>query len=62
MNKILAGTCIAVFLTIAFASESQHPSTLAQGAQAIGTVSVAVGPKYDTTHVYVAPQGYAPSP
>jgi hypothetical protein len=58
LNKILSGTCIAIILTIGFASESQHSRTLAQSAQAIGTVSVAVGPQYDTTHVYVAPQDF----
>jgi hypothetical protein len=57
-NKIFAGTCIGIILTIAFASESRHSSTLAQSAQAIGTVSVAVGPQYDTTHVYVAPRDF----
>src|SRR5207302_2908513 len=29
-----------------------------QSAQTAGTVSVAVGPQYDTTHVYVAPQDF----
>src|SRR6201982_2729885 len=58
LNKILAGTCIAIILTIGFASESQHSSTHAQSAQAAGTPGVAVGPQYDTTHVYVAPQDF----
>jgi hypothetical protein len=56
LNKILAGTSIAIMLTIGFASKSRH--TLAQTAQATGTVSVAVAPQYDTTHVYVAPQDF----
>lgn len=58
LNKILAGTCIAIILTIGLVSESQRSSALAQSAQATGTVSVAVGPQYDTTHVYVAPQDF----
>src|ERR1700751_714174 len=58
LNKILAGTCIAIILTIGFASESQHSSTHAQSAQAAGTPGVAVGPQFDTTHVYVAPQDF----
>jgi hypothetical protein len=58
LYKILAGTCVAIILTIGLAGESQHSSTLAQSAQASGTVSVAVGPQYDTTHVYVAPQDF----
>ena len=56
-NKILAGTSVAIFLTIGFACES-HFNTFAQSAQTTGTVSVAVGPQYDTTHVYVAPQDF----
>ena len=58
LNKILAGTCIAIILTIGFGSESQHSSTLAQRKQAAGTPGVAVGAQYDTTHVYVAPQDF----
>src|ERR1700692_2065848 len=58
LNKILSGTCIAIILTIGFASESQHLNTFAQSAQPTGIVSVAVGPQYDTTHVYVAPQDF----
>ena len=58
LNKILAGTSIAIILTIGLSSESRHFSALAQSAQAAGTESVAVGPQYDTTHVYVAPQEF----
>src|ERR1700727_1117525 len=58
LKKILVGTVVAMFLTIGFASESQHFNTFAQSAQTTGTVSVAVGPQYDTTHVYVAPQDF----
>src|SRR6202040_3996924 len=49
---------VAIFLTIGFTCESQHFSTFAQSAQTTGRVSVAVGPQYDTTHVYVAPQDF----
>ena len=58
LKKILIGTSVAIFLTIGFACESQHFNTFAQSAQTTGTVSVAVGPQYDTTHVYVAPQDF----
>jgi hypothetical protein len=58
LNNILAGTSIAIILTIGFASESRHSSTLAQSAQAAGKPGVAVGAQYDTTHVYVAPRDF----
>src|SRR5712675_234662 len=53
LKKILAGTSVAIFLTIAFASESQYFSTFAQSVQTTKTAGVAVGPQYDPTHVYV---------
>jgi len=58
LNKILAGTSVAILLAIGFASESKCFSTFAQSAQTAKTVGVAVGPQYDTTHVYVAPQDF----
>jgi predicted enzyme related to lactoylglutathione lyase len=58
LKKILAGTSVAIFLTIGVACESQHFNTFAQSTQTTGTASVAVGPQYDTTHVYVAPQDF----
>ena len=58
LKKILAGTSVAIFLTIGFTWESQHFSTFAQSAQTAGTPGVAVGAQYDTTHVYVAPQDF----
>lgn len=58
LNKILAGTSIAIILIIGFSSDSHHSGTLVQGAEAAGTVSVAVGPQYDTTDVYVARQDF----
>jgi len=58
LKKVLVRTSVAIFLTIGFTCESQHFNTFAQSAQTTGTVSVAVGPQYDTTHVYVAPQDF----
>lgn len=57
LNKILAGTSVAIILTIGFASESQYFSTFAQSVKA-KTAGVAVAPQYDTTHVYVAPEDF----
>jgi hypothetical protein len=57
-NKILAKTFVAVLLTVGVAVGSLEPGAFAQGAQTVGTVSVAVGPQYDTTHVYVAPEDF----
>src|SRR5215831_15916176 len=53
LKRIAAGTCIALVLTLSFAVGSPHVSVFAQSTQP--TVSVAVEPQYDTTHVYVAP-------
>jgi predicted enzyme related to lactoylglutathione lyase len=58
LKKILAGTSVAIFLTIGFACESRYFRTFAQSAQIAKTADVAVGPQYDTTHVYVAPQDF----
>jgi len=58
LKKFLAGTSIAIFLTIGLACESQYFSTFAQSLQIAKTTGVAVGPQYDTTHVYVAPQDF----
>ena len=58
LYRILAGTSVAILLTIGFASESRYFSTFAQSSQITKTADVAVGPQYDTTHVYVAPQDF----
>src|SRR5437899_6589705 len=58
LKKILAGTSVAIFLTIAFTSGSQHFSTFAQTARPAETKGIAVAPQYDTTHVYVSPQDF----
>src|SRR5437016_3581937 len=52
-NKIIFGRCVALVLTLGLAVGSLHVSAFAQSAQTAETVSVAVGPQYDTTHVYV---------
>jgi hypothetical protein len=58
LNNVLIRASVAIFVTIAFASGSQYCSTFAQSAQPITTANVAVGPQYDTTHVYVAPEEF----
>src|SRR5580693_3954340 len=58
LKKILAGTSVAIFLTIALTSDSQHFNTFAQTARPAETKGIAVGPQYDTTHVYVSPQDF----
>ena len=57
-NKNIVGTCVALVLTLGLAVGSLHVSAFAQSAQTAETVSVAVGPQYDTTHVYVAPEDF----
>ncbi len=58
LKKVLAGTSVAVFLTSGFACESRYFSTFGQSVQTTKAPGVAVGPQYDTTHVYVAPQEF----
>jgi hypothetical protein len=58
LNKILAGISVVILLTVGFTSESQYFSTFAQSVQTAKARDVAVGPQYDTTHVYVAPQDF----
>src|SRR5882672_9449644 len=57
-NKSIVGRCVALVLTLGLAVGSPHVSAFSQSAQTAGTVNVAVGPQYDTTHVYVAPQDF----
>src|SRR5437870_10962253 len=57
-NKIIFGRCVALVLTLGLAVGSLHVSAFAQTAQTAESVSVAVGPQYDTTHVYVAPEDF----
>ena len=58
LNKIIVGPCVALVLTLGLAVGSPNVSAFAQNAQTAGTVSVAVAPQYDTTHVYVAPEDF----
>src|ERR1700747_1100259 len=58
LKRILAGTSVAIFLTIGLPCESRYSRAFAQSAQTARTVGVGVGPQYDTTHVYVAPQDF----
>src|SRR6202795_1476286 len=58
LNKIIVGKCVALVLTLGLAVGSPHVSAFAPSAQPTATVSVAVGPQYDTTHVYVAPEDF----
>jgi hypothetical protein len=57
-SKITVGTCVALVLTLGLPVGSLHVSAFAQSAQTSESVSVAVGPQYDTTHVYVAPEDF----
>lgn len=56
-NKILVGTFVAVLLTGVVVG-SLEAGAFAQSVQTARTASVAVGPQYDTTHVYVAPEDF----
>jgi predicted enzyme related to lactoylglutathione lyase len=56
--KTIAGTCVALVLSLGLAIGPPHVGAFAQSPQAAGTTGVAVGPQYDTTHVYVAPEDF----
>src|SRR6202166_3918911 len=57
-NKITVGTCVALVLALGLAVGPSHVTTFAQTAETPEPLSVAVGPQYDTTHVYVAPEDF----
>src|SRR5713226_7860377 len=62
-NKSIVGRCVvvscaALVLTLGLGVGSLHISAFAQSAQTAESVSVAVGPQYDTTHVYVATEDF----
>jgi predicted enzyme related to lactoylglutathione lyase len=57
-DKIISGTFVAVLLTLGVAVGSPQVGAFAQSAQTARTVDLAVGPQYDTTHVYVAPENF----
>ncbi len=58
LNKILVGTSVAILLAISVANHSHVTGTFAHTLQPAKMERVAVGPQYDTTHVYVAPQDF----
>jgi hypothetical protein len=58
VRRCVVGRWVALVLTLALAVGSLHISAFAQSAQTAESVSVAVGPQYDTTHVYVAPEDF----
>jgi len=58
INKIILGPCVSLVLTLGVVFGSPQVGAFAQTAQTAGTVSVAVGPQYDTTHVFVAPEDF----
>src|SRR6201991_4152555 len=58
-NKSIVREYVALILSLCLAVGSLHVvSAFAQSPQTASTVSVAVGPQYDTTHVYVAPEDF----
>jgi hypothetical protein len=57
-NKSIVATCVALVLALGLAVGSLQVSAFAQSAQTAESVSVAVGPQYDTTHVYVSPEDF----
>jgi hypothetical protein len=62
-NKLIVGRCVAIrcvalVLTLGLAAGSLPVSAFGQSARTAESVSVAVGPQYDTTHVYVAPEDF----
>jgi hypothetical protein len=57
-NKKFLGTFIALVLTLGLAVGSAGVGAFAQSTQKAEAVSIAVGPQYDTTHVYVAPEDF----
>src|ERR1700686_2400077 len=54
-TKNIVGTCVALVLTLGLAVSPLPVSAFAKSAPTAESASVAVGPQYDTTHVYVAP-------
>jgi predicted enzyme related to lactoylglutathione lyase len=57
-NKSIVATCVALVLTLGLGVGSPQVSAFAQTAKTTGTVSGALGPQYDTTHVYVDPEDF----
>jgi predicted enzyme related to lactoylglutathione lyase len=57
-KKIVTGTSVALVLMLGLALGTPQVGIFAQSAQTAAIASVAVGPQYDTTHVYVAPEDF----
>jgi predicted enzyme related to lactoylglutathione lyase len=57
-NRIILRGYFALLLTLGLAVGYLHASAFAQSPLTAETVSVTVGPQYDTTHVYVAPEDF----
>src|SRR4051812_3417940 len=57
LNRILA-VSVAMFVAMAVPNPLSQPVAFAQTAQTVSTANVAVGPQFDTTHVYVAPEDF----
>src|SRR5580693_10325346 len=55
-NKVFSVTALTVFLTVGSARFSIGQQTKPTVADRTATRNLAVGPQYDTTHVYVAPE------
>jgi predicted enzyme related to lactoylglutathione lyase len=55
-NKVFSVTALTVFLTVGSARFSSGQQTTPTVADTTATRNLAVGPQYDTTHVYVAPE------
>src|SRR5580698_7284228 len=55
-NKVFSLTALTVFLTLGSARYTIGQQTKPTVADRTATRNLAVGPQYDTTHVYVAPE------
>jgi predicted enzyme related to lactoylglutathione lyase len=58
LGRCVVTSCVALVLTLGLTVEFPHVGAFAQTAKTAETASVAVGPQYDTTHVYVAPEDF----
>jgi hypothetical protein len=58
LNKTLAATALAALIAVGAVNQFLVTSAFAQNAPIAGTANLAVGPQYDTTHVYVAPEDF----
>jgi len=58
LNTMLGDPAVGMLLTLGVANQSPYVRALEQAAGRPGAVDVAVGPQYDTTHVYVPSQDF----